>query len=108
MLEKLLGHGGLFKTEGVAQSLMASALNVPVAVMASAAEGGAWGIAILAQFMRKKEPGESLPAYLENRVFAGAEVRIAQPDAADCAGFEAYLEKYRLGLKAAAAAGQII
>ena len=107
-IEKLLGHGGLFKTEGVAQSLMASALNVPVAVMASAAEGGAWGIAILAQYLRKKAPNETLPSYLENRVFKDAEVRVKQPDEADRAGFGAYLEKYRLGLKAAAAANQII
>ena len=107
-IEKLLGHGGLFKTEGVAQSLMASALNVPVAVMASAAEGGAWGIAILAQYLRKKAPNETLPSYLENRVFKDAEVLIKQPDEADRAGFGAYLEKYRLGLKAAAAANQII
>ncbi|MBQ7638507.1 MAG: ATPase, partial [Clostridia bacterium] len=56
-VEKLFGHGGLFKTEGVAQRLMAGALNVPVAVMTSAAEGGAWGIATLAQYMKNKEPG---------------------------------------------------
>ena len=106
-IEKLLGHGGLFKTEGAAQKLMASALNVPVAVMASAAEGGAWGIAILAQYLRKKDKNETLASYLQNKVFADATVRIAVPDAENSAGFGKYLERYMNGLKAAAEACRI-
>ena len=106
-VEKLLGHGGLFKTEGVAQKLMASALNVPVAVMSSAAEGGAWGIAILAQYMRKKADGETLGQYLKDKVFADAGIITAEPDEAERAGFSVYLERYKLGLDAAKNASKI-
>ena len=107
-VEKLLGHGGLFKTEKVAQSLMASALNVPVAVMSSAAEGGAWGIAILAQYMRKKEEGQSLGAYLNHTVFADAKIAVAAPDPAQREGFEQYLCRYKAGLAAAENAAKIV
>jgi sugar (pentulose or hexulose) kinase len=106
-IEKLLGHGGLFKTEGVAQRLMASAFNIPVAVMSSAAEGGAWGIAILAQYMRLKQPAQSLPAYLNDVVFSDAKTSVAVPDAADRAGFEAYIKAYLTGLPAVEAAAGI-
>ena len=106
-VEKLLGHGGLFKTEGVAQGMMASALGVPVAVMSSAAEGGAWGIAILAQYMRKKSADETLSDYLNKRVFYNAKVVVAQPDEDDAAGFAAYLDNYKKGLAAARSAAGI-
>ena len=107
-VEKLLGHGGLFKTRGVAQSLMASALGIPVAVMSSAAEGGAWGIAILAQFMRKKAEGESLGDYLNYRVFNCAEVSVALPNAEDAAGFAAYMQRYESGLNAARSCANVL
>ncbi len=50
-LDQLLGHGGFFKTKGVGQKIMAAAMNVPVSVMETAGEGGAWGIALLASYM---------------------------------------------------------
>jgi len=59
-LDLLFGHGGLFKTKGVGQSVMAAAVNVPVSVMDTAGEGGAWGIALLASYMVHKEAGETL------------------------------------------------
>lgn len=97
-LDELLGHGGLFKTEGVGQKVVAAAVNVPVSVMKTAGEGGAWGIAVLANYMMKKDADESLSAYLTNKVFAGEEsVRMA-PDAADVAGFETFIERYKNGL----------
>lgn len=97
-LDELLGHGGLFKTEGVGQKVVAAAVNVPVSVMKTAGEGGAWGIAVLANYMMKKDADESLSAYLANKVFAGEEsVRMA-PDAADVAGFETFIERYKNGL----------
>jgi len=106
-VEKLLGHGGLFKTEGVAQGLMASALKVPVAVMSSAAEGGAWGIATLSQFMRNKDKGETLSRYLNNKVFAGAEISVIYPEQENSDGFDRYMEAYVNGLAAAEAASRI-
>jgi len=93
-VSKLLGHGGLFKTEHVGQKLMAAALNIPVAVMESAGEGGAWGIALLAAYSICKEEGETLESFLENKIFAGADVKTVEPDPVDVKGFEAYLERY--------------
>ena len=97
-VDKLLGHGGLFKTKGVGQQLMAGALNVPVAVMESAGEGGAWGIALLAAYMLRKEEGETLESYLSNKVFSQIESHSVEPKEDDRKGFAEYMEKYIDGL----------
>ena len=92
--DRLLGHGGFFKTPGVGQQLLADALNVPISTMETAGEGGPWGMALLAAYMGQKTPGETLEAYLTNRVFANAHSTCAQPDAAGVAGFQSYLDRY--------------
>lgn len=97
-IDKILGHGGLFKTKGVGQKVMAAAMNSPVSVMETAGEGGAWGIALLASYMKNKEEGESLDDYLAQKVFAGDEGVRMEPDPADVAGFEAFIERYKKGL----------
>lgn len=97
-LDRMLGHGGLFKTELVGQKLMAAALNVPVTVMDSAAEGGAWGIALLAAFCAVKSQGETLEAFLSQKVFSAASGTSVEPDPKDVEGFNAYMERYRNGL----------
>ena len=74
-IDKVLGHGGFFKTEEVGQKMMAAAMNVPVSVMETAGEGGAWGIALLAAYMLRKEEKESLEAYLSDKVFAADKAR---------------------------------
>ena len=96
-LKQLLGHGGLFKTKEVGQRLMASALNVPVTVMESAGEGGAWGVALLAAY-RMCGGGETLEAFLANKVFAGSAGISIEPNAKDAAGFKAYMRRYVDGL----------
>lgn len=68
-VERIMGHGGFFKTKGVGQRYLAAAVNAPVTVMDTASEGGAWGIALLAVYMIDKEIGEKLEDYLENRIF---------------------------------------
>lgn len=98
VLDELLGHGGLFKTEGVGQKVVAAAVNVPVSVMKTAGEGGAWGIAVLAQYMMEKAEGESLADYLNQKVFADEESVRMEPDAKDVAGFETFIERYKKGL----------
>ena len=70
-IDQILGHGGFFKTKEVGQKMMAAAMNVPVSVMETAGEGGAWGIALLASYMLNKAANEPLEAYLSNKVFAG-------------------------------------
>jgi len=103
-VSKLLGHGGLFKTADVGQKLMAGALNTPIAVMESAGEGGAWGIALLAAYAGCREANESLEDYLNNKIFAGSAVTTIDPDPVDVKGFEAYLERYKAALEVERAA----
>ncbi len=107
-LETLYGHGGLFKTPGVGQRMLAGALGVPVAVMETAGEGGPWGMALLAAYRKNREPGEALPVYLEKKVFAGAVGAKMEPDPRDAAGFAAYMERYKAGLAVERAAGKAL
>ena len=97
-LDKILGHGGLFKTKGVGQKIMAGAIDVPVSVMETAGEGGAWGIALLASYMVHKEENETLDEYLTNKVFAGETGSEMAPDPADVAGFDKFIKRYQKGL----------
>lgn len=97
-LDLLLGHGGLFKTKGVGQRIMAAAANVPVSVMETAGEGGAWGAALLAAYMCRKEAGESLSDYLAAKVFAEQKGSILSPDQRDVEGFEIFMKRYHQGL----------
>lgn len=97
-VDKILGHGGLFKTKGVGQKIMAAAMDTPVSVMETAGEGGAWGIALLASYMMNKAEQESLDDYLNSKVFAGQEGTSMEPDAKDVQGFEKFMERYTAGL----------
>lgn len=101
-IDALFAHGGMFRTAGVAQRLLAAAVGVPVAVAETASEGGPWGMAILAAYQRAmSEPsnaGLTLGAFLNQRVFADAELKVIAPDEADLAGYASYLERYRAGL----------
>ena len=97
-VDKIYGHGGLFKTPVVGQRIMAAAMDTPVSVMKTAGEGGAWGIAVLANYMKNKEQGETLGQYLDNKVFAGQASTRIEPDAKDVEGFETFIERYKAGL----------
>lgn len=101
--EKFTGHGGLFKVGGVAQQLLADGINTPVAVMKTAGEGGAWGMALLAAYMKDGE-GKSLPQFLESEVFADMESSTLAPNAEGKAGFDKFIENYKAGLAAEKAA----
>ena len=97
-VDKMLGHGGLFKTEGVGQKIMAAAVNAPVSVMKTAGEGGAWGMAILAADMLDKAEDEMLDTYLSDKVFAGEEGTTIAPDEKDVEGFDEFIKQYQKGL----------
>ena len=97
-VDRLLGHGGLFKTPGVGQKLMAAVLETPVAVMSTAGEGGAWGIALLASYMKNRADGESLDGFLNSKVFGDMLGDNVAPDAEDAEGFKKYMDRYRAGL----------
>lgn len=98
-IDRLLGHGGLFKTKGVGQQVLADAVNAPVSVMDTAGEGGAWGIALLASYLVNREQGETLPDFLDNKVFAGNEGSTLDPDPAGVEGFNVFMERYMKGLE---------
>lgn len=97
-VDSLLGHGGFFKTKGVGQRVMAAAMGVPVSVMETAGEGGAWGIALLAAYRKNRTEGESLDAYLADRVFAGNAGQRMDPLPEDVEGFDAFMTRYMAGL----------
>ncbi len=99
-VDTLYGHGGLFKTKGVGQSVLAAAMNAPVAVMETAGEGGPWGMAILASYMVNNTDNEAFDEFLRNKVFKGAEGTTLEPNPEDVAGFDAYIETYKAAIEA--------
>lgn len=103
--EKITGHGGLFKVQGVAQQFLADALGSAVSVMKTAGEGGAWGMALLAAYSAAGN-GKSLPEFLETEVFSAMESAAVQPDETGAAGFAAFIENYKKGLAAEYAAAK--
>lgn len=94
-VDRITGHGGLFKTKGVGQSILAAAINSPISVMETAGEGGAWGIALLASYLVNNSSKFALTDYLDEVVFAGNTGIEIAPKAEDVAGFNAYIENYK-------------
>ncbi|MBV4431249.1 FGGY-family carbohydrate kinase [Clostridium tyrobutyricum] len=97
-LDKLLGHGGLFKTPVVGQATVAAAVNTPVSVMKTAGEGGAWGIALLASYLKDKENNFTLAEFLSKKVFAGYVSEEIDPEQKDVEGFEQFIARYKKGI----------
>lgn len=107
-IDSLTGHGGLFKTPVVGQRYMAAACNAPVTCMATAGEGGPYGMALLAAYMLYKAEGESLEQYLNAHVFADAVSTTLTPREEDVAGFNTYLVQFKNGLAAERAAVDVM
>ncbi|MBR2946709.1 MAG: FGGY-family carbohydrate kinase [Bacteroidaceae bacterium] len=97
-VSRITGHGGLFKTKGVGQRILAAAINSPISVMETAGEGGAWGIALLAGYLVNNPEKKNLADYLEDVVFAGNTGTEIAPTAEDVAGFNVWIENYKRGL----------
>ncbi len=98
-IDQILGHGGLFKTKGVGQKILAAAAGVCVSVMETAGEGGAWGIALLAAYMAGDKKENDLAQFLNTKVFANSVCEEVKPDAEDVAGFEVFMDRYKKGLE---------
>ncbi len=107
-LDKILGHGGLFKTKGVGQRFLSAAVNAPVTVMETAGEGGAWGVALLAAYLKNKQEGETLEQYLDERVFGSQKGETLSATDEDVEGFERFMETYKSGLAIERAAVETI
>lgn len=97
-IDSIIGHGGLFKTEKVGQKIVADALNVPVTLMETASEGGAWGIAILAAYKKNKSVNESFVSYLSGKVFVNQKGIKMEPNSEGVKGFEEFIGHYKKGL----------
>src|SRR5215218_7832313 len=93
-LDRMFAHGGLFKTKGVAQGFLAAAIDTPVSVGGIAAEGGAWGIAVLAAFLTSRESAHSLDDFLNTQVFADSNLETVEPVPTDVAGFDTFIQRY--------------
>ena len=94
-VDKITGHGGLFKTKGVGQRILAAALNSPISVMETAGEGGPWGMAILGSYLVNNPSKLSLTEFLDEKVFAGNTGIEIAPEPDDVAGFNAYIKTYK-------------
>jgi len=97
IVEEVRGHGGFFRGGDTGQRMMAAALNVPISLPATASEGGAWGIAVLAAYLLRTDAGQSLPDYLDARV-SGSMGAPVKPDPHDVQGFAAYFARHRAAL----------
>lgn len=97
-VDKLMGHGGLFKTKDVGQKIVAAAMQAPIETMETAGEGGAWGIALLAAYLQEKQPNESLADFLDHKIFQKNKSSQVMPDSEDVNGFEKFIERYKNGL----------
>ncbi len=97
-VDRIMGHGGFFKTKGVGQAYLAAAVDAPVTVMDTASEGGAWGIAVLAAYLVNRSENEKLEDYLENRIFSGLAGSTISPKPEDVEGFAVFTERYKAGL----------
>ncbi len=107
-IDKLYGHGGFFKTPEVGQRMLSAAVGAPVSVMETAGEGGPYGMALLAGYMIWKDEGETLPDYLDNKVFAGTRSSTLMADESDVDGFNAFLAAYKKALPVEKAATELL
>ncbi len=107
-IDRLLGHGGLFKTKGVGQQIMADALDTPVWVMKTAGEGGPWGMALLAAYLVREDKALSLPEFLDKVIFRNAESSRLDPKAEGVEGFNRFMQRYTACLPVEKAATQYL
>ncbi|HEV8547633.1 MAG TPA: FGGY-family carbohydrate kinase, partial [Polyangiaceae bacterium] len=97
VIKEIRGHGGFFKGGDTGQRMMAAALGAPVSIPATAGEGGAWGMAVLAAYMVRTDTNETLADYLDRRI-AKAIGKPVLPDPRDVQGFAQFFERHRRGL----------
>ena len=107
-IDKLYGHGGFFKTPEVGQRMLSAAVGAPVSVTETAGEGGPYGMALLAAYMLWKDEGETLPDYLDSKVFADAKAVTLMADDKDVAGFNVFLTRYKKALPMERAATEVL
>ena len=106
-IDTLFAHGGLFRTAGVAQRLLAAAVGAPVGVARTASEGGPWGMAVLAAYLGSAAE-QDLGTFLTQEIFGAAAADVVDPDPDDVRGYATYLDRYRAGLAVERSAAQAL
>ena len=109
-LKGITGHGGIFKTPGVAQQILADAVNAPATCLETAGEGGAWGMALLAAYAHARQSAKvtcTLEDFLAKRIFADAKGVTLKPTRVGVKGYAKYLERFGAALVADAVASKI-
>lgn len=102
-IDSLMGHGGIFKTKGVAQQYLADALKTSITCMSTASEGGPWGMAVLAAYAKRMSDGaesRNLEDFLAGEVFKGAESETLAPTEDGMAGFDRYVANFKEAINA--------
>lgn len=94
-IDRLTGHGGMFKTKDVAQRFLSAAMKAPVTVMETAGEGGPYGMAILASYYLYKDEYYTLEEYLTRSVFKNRRGNTMMSTKEEITGFERYMDNYR-------------
>ena len=94
--DHIVGHGGIFKTEDVAQKIVATAVESPLTLMKTASEGGAWGMAVLAQYVLHNQT--ELSQYLDEVIFSNVETNTLTPEQSDIDTYRAFVKRYEKGL----------
>ena len=98
---RIMAHGGIFKTPHVAQDILAAAMNTPISVTPTASFGGAWGIAVLAAYtyaIKEHNTNKSLDNWVDQEVFKQQDIVTVDPDPEMVAGFNAFYQRYIRGL----------
>ncbi|MDU0349354.1 xylulokinase [Actinomyces sp. MRS3W] len=96
-IDSMFAHGGIFKTPEIPQRVLAAAFDTPVSVGQAAAEGGAWGMALLAGYLLWAD-GDALDEYLAHRIFVDLEVTTITPMTEEVTTYASYLETFTAAL----------
>ena len=78
--------------------MLSAATGVPVKTMETAGEGGPYGMALLGAYLIRKEEGETLSDYLDNKVFVNVKTTEIMASEDDISGFTRFLGEYKKAL----------
>lgn len=96
-IDNVLAHGGFYKTVFVGQNATSAVLQTPVTVMKTAAEGGAWGMAILALFAISN--CTNLSRFLDS-IFVHSQKKVVMANESEIKKCAIFIERYRKCLQA--------
>ena len=110
-IDKMIGHGGFFKTPKVGNVIMSQAMKAPVTTLETAGEGGSYGMALLTIYDIKcllMGYDKPLEEYLDDEIFAGSTGVTIEADESEIKGFDIFMERYVKGLEIEKICGDIL